>query len=443
MASQKRTPAVDGKIKIKTTDERIKQRDGLILRLLKSPFFPQLIMLSLIVIPYFMYERSKYKLIGLFLIRPIYTNGQHFIVSACIFAIVVCSTYFAIQASKVSRNSFYELNKNSIYVSTFGKIIILFFVSVSIIAHLYLLATSGRAYVSGGLLEARAEIANGVGIFLRFYMFSLPLAFIAFRGKILPWALVGIFFVLIAARIVVISERMAVFEFIAVLILIVRVRNINVKISHALLALLGIYAAFSAIVEVRLMQQNSSNAKFVGRGASRTDLSTIAYYADTINKAYYASVIKIDSAQMNWTTPVRVIFGGRQMDTAYQQSIVSSGNTSSELNNPGGVALDVEDFGVVGAAAALIIKTFLSTIVLERARHSLVAFAIFPLIYIRILEYPRFEYLYLPYAFIVFLTAIFFAIIISLFVARRRIEQMSREGRRYITLSERVPRRTV
>lgn len=401
---------------------RIRLGEAVVTWLLWSPYAPVSLSLMLLFLPYLFYNVHTYQNIGLFIIIPLVGKFQHFIFCFGISLVMLTAVFFAKKVANANKNA---PKLVSLRFSPITRLLIYFIIAISILSHIYLLITSGSAYVEGGLLDARDKLANGVGIFLRLYMFSLPFLFFCISRR-RAWAVVAIVGVLVLMRAYVISERVAVLEFISTVIVIMRITNFRVKITWVIVGIISIYFAFSFTATVRLLQQNSANQSLVAQGAARTDVSVVAYYADAMNKAYFAMEHPGYLALYNWAAPIRALSGEQVIDPIYYFAVVANGIGSSELNNPGGPAQDLEDFGFVGFWIVLFAKTWISAFIFEMSRFSYKAVGLFPLFFIRTIEYPRFEYFSFPYATYVLFMAMIILFFMPVTLFYRRINTEAR-----------------
>ncbi len=263
------------------------------------------------------------------------------------------------------------------------------------------------AYLQGDFQSARELMAfPGVGVLYRLYMVAFPVLLFYERGPTVRQGLLLSTAVLTITRSVIYSERSALIELVAVLAVchyfhIMRVRPRD-AVGAGLLAAIIFVFTFTARIEAQARRDPSNHLHqaVVADGPILAAINSSAtYYADTQNKAYGILLGGLPRYHTKRMLQVFNMASAREdirLGVTYASENAHTGYTASALTNPGGLTEDVSDFGVAGVALSML-KFLLAAAILVRAKANRVAFALLPFLLTWALEYPRFNYYYLPF----------------------------------------------
>lgn len=286
-------------------------------------------------------------------------------------------------------------------------------VALSIVVHVWFLYWGALAYSAGGFYEARRAVEiQGIGSIIRLPLVILPLLAFADRGRNRLKIVLGLVVVLSAVRAFIMSERTAIVEIVCLAWILVRLDAIHISRKAALITIVAGVFFFYLILSVRLDDQ-SKYASVAATGSEAFIQSLSAYYADTMNKFYQAVGGSLQYPEMAIFAPIKALIGTRaELKATFADYLAAQASFSSffstTLNNPGGLAEDVSDFGLFGLFVAAL-KFCAFGFVLARIKTSTWCRALSVIILIALLEYPRFNYIYLPFVAYLGVAAIMFA----------------------------------
>lgn len=287
------------------------------------------------------------------------------------------------------------------------------------------------AYRSGSFLTARAALDfQGVGVLLRLYVVALPVYLVSV-GRITKEIVLAVLmlFASIFVRAIALSERSAVLEFLIVGSICYQgvTRRSLLKYALAATPFLPIYMALA--LRDRLVTQG---VRVTGDtlDAIYFELNdTLIYYTDTINKLYAGVFQGLTSNEFYFADPFYKLLGaGKVTDVAAGTKALllqlnSAGLTNSGLSNPGGLAQDFSDFSYF--FIPLVIAKFYIFGRLGRlfADENPIGVCLYPVSFVAIFEFARFNYFYNGYGFLLALTFIIFAVVVG--VSPRQSTQAS------------------
>ena len=292
----------------------------------------------------------------------------------------------------------------------------------------------------GGVFAMKRALADfeGVNILSQSYLFALgPFLYLAVGlGK--PWKrilllLAAVLFV----RGFIMAERLALLEFaIPALVVLSLLRLVIIRLTHIVMIGLGVPALF-VLGEIF----RSFYAKFVREGGwNQLELGFILqwnlerlalYYIDTLNKFYFQlkyQYFHITEFYAEGTLKMlsRLGLAERPLDTVLDPLVSSFNYGAEEMTNPGGLAVLLSDFGWVGLAVFAVFVLILFATHWLALRGGIVALGLYPILYLTMLEMPRFVYLYLSRALFPFLLFLGVVLLVSL-VSRRTPSRASAE----------------
>lgn len=297
------------------------------------------------------------------------------------------------------------------------------FISVIVAAYTFV------AYRSGSFLTARAALEfQGVGVLVRLYIVALPVYLVSV-GRITKESVLAVFvlFVSIFVRAVALSERSAVLEFLIVISICYQgiTRRSLLRYVLAALPILPLYMGLA--LRDRLVTQG---VRLTGDTLSAIYFelnSTLIYYADTINKLYAGLFEGFTSDFWYFADPFYKLLGaGKTTDVgvgtkALLVELHSAGFTDPGLSNPGGLFQDFNDFSyffIPIVIAKFYIFGRLGRLFLEKDP---IGVCLYPISFVAIFEFARFNYFYNGYGFLLGLTFILFAMVVR--VSGRRTGQ--------------------
>jgi hypothetical protein len=203
------------------------------------------------------------------------------------------------------------------------------------------------------------------------------------------------------SRSVIMSERTALIEAVCLLWVYARISNLKLKASVIIGWAFGLMLLFALILQVRLSVQSELGSAI---RPSETTLvqSLAAYYADTTNKYYQALDGTLKYPHTTAFVPfVSLIEGRRRSIDEYGDYLAALEGFSpfviSGLNNSGGLAEDISDFGLFGFLVVAA-KFFAFGFLLTRSGRTYLGAALSVLVLMAVLEYPRFNYFNMPFA---------------------------------------------
>jgi len=374
---------------------------------------PFLICFLLMALPYCLYQDS----ILFPLIRTISIPSHLFF---CIFYFVLI--FSALRFGGIFAQSFLWRQQRRSPGSDDGGIVyfILFsLVLLSIVTHVYQVLVAGAGYASGGFVGAREEFsAAGIGILLRLNLIALPgLCFLEPKVSRLKklFIVVG---VLTVMRAFLMSERMALLEYALIVFVALRIRGVVPKNKVVFGSLFVMAIFFSLIQLLRFLFQSAIDRNLAETGSEGVLNLFMIYYADTINKFYQLFFFDIEYPYTTWSAFFRALSYGKDSLREYrffEEIAYINPYWIGALNNPGGLAQDYSDFGLFGALLSVFIKFSFAAFIFKVGVRSLYLSPLVVILLIGIVEFPRFNYLYAPFAFVLFFLALSLVAICLLF----------------------------
>ncbi|MFC7334016.1 hypothetical protein [Rhodocista pekingensis] len=278
---------------------------------------------------------------------------------------------------------------------------------VAVVANIGILAWCIPHY-SGSIFSMKAAMADlgGVNILSQSYLFAIgPFLYLSlarqrpYRRELLWLAVV------LAVRAFLLAERLALMEFAVVaLVSLAVLRQMLIPLTR--LVLIGV-AVPVLFVTAEIFR--SFYAKFVrDTGWGHLDLGFILqwnlerlalYYTDVTNKFYFMLKEQYFYTTEFYLRGLRSIgarFGLAEEEAPSQINILIEqydvGN--EEMTNPGGLAVLMSDFGWWGTGVLALLVTLLFLTHLRASRGHLVSLAVYPVLFLTVVELPRFVYLY-------------------------------------------------
>lgn len=269
--------------------------------------------------------------------------------------------------------------------------------------------TAGAAYLGQGFIGARTAVdIQGIGVIFRIY--TVPLVLLAAGGERRPLLFLYLFIegLLIVGRALAISERTALIEFLITAIVTLRWANVRFKPWHYLLIGSLLVPAFGFIQSTRLSQQSDANLAYIQGNVDAVLTTLSTYYGDTQNKAYLVWHGMVSYPYLFALDPLYALLDERQDFQIFlgDQRLGGMGYINPALNNPGGLAQDFSDFGIVAGLAWCAIKFALCGYVLKRARYVITLMPVEPIFILQVLEYPRFNHIETAFVFYGLLSAL-------------------------------------
>lgn len=353
---------------------------------------------GLILFPYLLYKPST-----LFPVNLYMSAATHITIALCVIA--GCGIFYALGAVLGRRNRV-AVPYMPATAGNFLKFTLWSLTLLSLGTQVFQGFFGLIEYSSGGFQAARKAVAvSGIGVPIRLFIVTVPMIFAVCRPskKAATWLMAALT-VLNVIRAVTMSERNALIEVAAVWLAFFYIYQVKFPRKYIVAGLLGLYLFFAAVLADRLRSQGNEDVD-----GGHLSSSIAAYYADTMNKYYLALDGKMAYPAVSVLAPITALISP-QADGArisYEASISMANQqgyfVAEVLNNPGGLAQDINDFGVVLGHIVIFIKFFVLGFAVVRARTSAYFFSLLPLAVISLLEYPRFNYLHLPFAFYIFI----------------------------------------
>lgn len=367
---------------------------------------PFIICATLIYVPYFFFSQSE-----LFSISLKYDALEH-----AVYGLLPASLVLA--AAWIGRNGRQRHLPRPYMTTPWVRLILWTLLLVSMLAQLTQLVFASIAFLSGGYMAARnAAIVEGIGVLIRLDIILLPVICIVSRRKRkLLWTL-ALLALLHAGRAIVMSERVAIIEIICVAWVCLPLMGIySISFKKGIVAAICTLLMFSTLLHSRLDQQSQLGGRFDSTSTSLMS-SLSAYYADTMNKYYQVAAGDFDYPGLFFMAPILAITGGEAARAGEYKALLerlenSSNLVNKGLNNPGGLAQDVSDFGKIGYFVIFMKFLILSLAWRNRFRGPGLA-ACAPLVLITVLEYPRFNYLSLPFAAYLLFISLFIGFVVQ------------------------------
>lgn len=354
---------------------------------------PFVICFLLLLLPYFFPLESQ-----LFRIELFRSNLFHALACSAIIGALAMSAFLGFRLSRSAPSKPLEVHR--LYVLAAW---ILF--SVALAANVFIAIAGSIAYLQGGYQAARSVLPfNGVGVLFRLYMLAMPILAVSLAPKrfLLFFATLGIFVVL---RATIISERTAMLELAVTAVICLQVGRIKLP-RWAFVGVAGLMLLlFANIFTQRLVQQDRNNIRSVERSALLPLVTTLAYYSDTMNKYYLVADGKLQYPFKAWREPLAAFSPNNasiaRMEKLLGETALQTRAIVTIFNNPGGLAQDASDFGLLGGLFFGAMKFALCGLVIGLIWRSIVGLMLSPIAVVQVLEYPRFNYIELPYAFLI------------------------------------------
>ena len=377
---------------------------------LNGEYLPFWVLSVLIIFPYMLFQESItfpiQRTIGLF---------QHLVISVPIVIAMLVSFKFAIICSRHFTPSNTVIGSRS-WDQKRILTISLFLMSVSFGIHIYQLILVVPAYIDGGFIAARSEFEKpGIGIFLRLYIIALPLYAFSEHNIKRYNKIILLLFVLTILRAFFMSERMAMLEFVISIIVCNSIRGEHLSYKSLLLFSLLIAFVFSLVQFMRFLTQSDIDSKLAETGGEGVFNLLFLYYGDVQNKFYQILFFDVNYPEIAWTSLYRLLEFGRQDYRSFgfftEMALINPAWVSS-LNNPGGLAQDFSDFGLLFGLIALLVKTFFSAFILYAGIKNIYFSPLSVIFYIQLIEYPRFNFIFLPFVQILIIFALILVLIL-------------------------------
>jgi len=225
-------------------------------------------------------------------------------------------------------------------------------------------------------------------------MLALPLLLVYAKNRRLIWSIVAIIALFSIARAVIMSERLAIIEFIATMWVAAVAGSYRISLKQVLMVTAAAIIAFGAIAVTRYDQQRDQNIRI--SPAQIILGSFIPYYTDTQNK-FYLSLRGDFRYPKKFTLAPIDAFASKPSSTGFLAYwSVRSSAIIKWLTNPGGLTSLVSDFGVVGGAVALAAVFGASGFIISNSRYAGPSAILAPLFVVSIVDFPRHLYIALP-----------------------------------------------
>jgi len=379
---------------------------------------PFVICAALIYVPYYFFSASD-----LFSISLKYDLFEHSVYGLLPSAIILLAAFVASPVGSLARPKHYRVDR-------WLRVLLWMLLVLSLVVQALQLFVALGAYLRGGYMAARiAGIVEGVGIIIRLDLLVIPLLAAITKSRKTTLYILAIAVMLHLGRSVVMSERVALIEVVCLAWVVLPLCDVNgISVKKGLLGAAFIFATFSLLLSLRLDQQNQVGGKFDSN--STTFISSLsAYYADTTNKYYQVAAGDFTYPGRSYLAPVSVVADPGSNRAADYKLLLdrlesTSGRINSGLNNPGGLAQDASDFGLI-SYLVIAVKFFIFAIIWKRRYNGIVYLSLATIVLIAVLEYPRFNYLYMPFA--AYLALISLALGMLLRYSSRRVNEAAME----------------
>ena len=376
-------------------------------RIVNSDFTPFYVLGLLLIFPYIIFEATP-----LFPVRRSLGVMAHLALSIALTLILFFAFLLGTRAAgkPIMRWS----TSNSEPYSSVGDVAhgwLWSLVLVSLIAHLVLIIVGGAAYSSGSFVGAREDfLFKGVGVFLRLYMIALPMLWVSGRRRNSVITVSKIFFVLVLLRALLLSERVALLEFFVVLWVAVRFSGgvIRPWTLGSAIIIMGLLYAIGGWIRLAFQKEYDNHLVELGTGGAFNSL--MVYYADPQNKFYRALFDGLRYPGHFYLAFFDEVFGRTYANISaggaeYDALAASDADYIKVLNNPGGLAQDVSDFGGPVGLLSTFIKFALAGYVTRRGHSGPISLSLSAFFVMGIIEFPRFNYLYLPFVVVLLIIA--------------------------------------
>lgn len=354
---------------------------------------PFIICFAMLLIPYFLPLQSQ-----LFQIELFRSNLFHAAACSAIILVLAASAFLGFGLSRLARNRGLQIDQ--LYLT-----LAWFLFAISLAANVFMVIIGSIAYMQGGYQSARSVLPfNGVGVLFRVYMLALPIlaTSLAPRRFLLLLGAIGVFVVL---RATIISERTAMLELVITAVVSLQIGRIRLPRWAVIAVVVALSLLFANIFTQRLLQQDRNNIKAVESSAFLPVVTTAAYYSDTMNKYYLVVAGKIRYPFKAWREPFAAFSTSNASSARMKMFLYETSKQTRAIitifNNPGGLAQDASDFGPWGGLVFAASKFMICGLVIGLLWRSVGGLMLSPIAIIQVIEYPRFNYIELPYAFLV------------------------------------------
>ncbi|MBI5128472.1 MAG: hypothetical protein HZA66_03435 [Rhodopseudomonas palustris] len=392
---------------------------------LATPYAPVSFFVVATFLPYLVANNNV-----IFSINPILSPIEHTLVSLPLLLLLFCAAHLGYQHKPRSRgglrlqhrrttepqNNTRLLTQYAPWSLRIARTLLWTCVVSSIAVGLYTFA----AYRTGSFLTARAALDfQGVGVVLRLYIAGLPL-YLALVGRFNREATYAVILLgfSVFLRAIAISERSALIEFALVFSVcyhfVTRISLLKYALYSAPVVL--VYMALSLRDRLTTQGFRLSNGLFDSITFEMNN--ALIYYADTINKLYIGIFQGLTSSSLYIADPVYKLLGaGTVTDVGlatkyFLRELHSLGITDPGLSNPGGLAQDFSDFWYF--FLPVVIAKFYIFGRLGRLFDNghRIGLCLYPICFVAIFEYARFNYFYNGYGFLLGATFVMIAALI-------------------------------
>lgn len=346
---------------------------------------PIMTTISLFIFPYLTYSERNY-----FYIYRKLDLHTHLLISVP-FCAAVCVIYIFSARRKITTGRYYRISK-------VGIAIIWISIWINIIIYLASIVISFPFLSTGDFMGAREAFDYpGIGLPLRLYLVIMPLMY---TFKLSNRSLILWMFVTFSTyRAFAFSERLALIEAVVMIVVCYSISRSVISITKIIGTFLLVVMTFSSIHFMRKEFQSTADQSV--ESLSFVD-SISAYYTDTTNKFYLVLNGDLKYDHKFYNESIRPLMVTRHqykggMDEFLQYRAPGNGYVNSSLNNPGGFAQDVSDFGASLGLLFIATKFLVSGKFICLALRNPPARGLLAIMIIYILEYNRFNYLELSF----------------------------------------------
>lgn len=346
---------------------------------------PIITTMALFILPYLAYSERNY-----FYIYRRFDLSSHLLISVS-FCAAICMIYKFSVRRKIATERYYRISKVGIAIIWISILINTIIYLISIVISLPFLST-------GDFMGAREAFDYpGIGLPVRLYLVIMPLMY-TFKMKsrsLILWMFVAFS----TYRAFAFSERLALIETIVMIVVCYSISRSKISITKIVGTFLLVVIAFSSIHYMRKEFQSTEDQSV--ESLSFVD-SISAYYTDTTNKFYLVLNGDLKYDHKFYNESIRPLMVTRHqykggMDDFLQYRAPGNGYVNSSLNNPGGFAQDVSDFGASLGLLFITTKFLVSGKFICLALRNPPARGFLAIMIIYILEYNRFNYLELSF----------------------------------------------
>jgi hypothetical protein len=355
---------------------------------------PFLVCLTLITLPYVAYDDDNF-----FFFIPRVDLADH-LIFAFLFSVASFLLYF--KGVRTAYSS--SLRQTRWFVGADLMLLIEGLKILCILAYIVLLLIGARYVFSGDFVSAREAFDfPGVGIPLRSYIVFMPVYFAISPMERRPWCLLWAFVFLAVMRSLILSERLSAIEGLVTLFVCASICGVRISFIKVVASGFAVLILFATIHYARMEFQASTdkNAMGIVDKASLGD-SLVAYYADTTNKFYLIALGDLHYPYVFVTDAFSALFQERTehkrgMNDFLKFDAPGDGSVNQSLNNPGGLAQDISDFGYIFGSLVIATRFFLAGFCIGKGAFDNRFKCVLPLAIISVLEYPRFNYIHLSF----------------------------------------------